>query len=476
MFKYLRRFGIVVVLALTGCAASPVDTARPERNSPGRDIAVYRPRMEGSGTVPEYPRIEEPTGVVTLRHALSLALTNNPELAAFAWEVRASEARTLQAGLLANPAVKVEANELGSPGGGSSIEPGGTTLVLSQLVELGGKRAKRKVMTRLEGTLATWEYENRRLEVFAETTKAFVDVLATQKRVVLTERTFRVVERTLVLVGGRVKSRKAPALEKRKAQVAFSTRRIALERARRELRASRRLLAAKWGSTAPAFTRVEGEFESIREIPALDQVLALASRSPDMARWRTEIELSQAAVELEKAGRVPDVTVSAGVQQSSETDDQTFIVGLSVPLPFFNRNQGGVAEARHKRSKAIEKGRATDVRVRTALSHVHETLSSSYSEAVALKDEVLPAAQQAFDDARRACRQGKLEYLGVLDAQRTLLEARAQQIDALASYHKAVADAERLIGQRLGTASPQDNGAERENYTDGQDDRADPQS
>ena len=97
--------------------------------------------------IPTTPiEIKEPQGVLSLSEALSLALLHNPELASFAWEVRASEVRMLRAGLLPNPDIGVEIENFAGSGERSSFDQTETTLALSQLIELGGKRMKRRAL------------------------------------------------------------------------------------------------------------------------------------------------------------------------------------------------------------------------------------------------------------------------------------------------------------------------------------------
>ena len=76
-------------------------------------------------------------------------------------------------------------------------------------------------------------------------------------------------------------------------------------------------------------------------------------------------------------------------------------------------------------------------------------LASAHGAAVSLRDEVLPAARQAYAAASESYKEGKLGYLDVLDAQRTLMDARQSHVDALITYHKAVAVVESLIGTGL---------------------------
>jgi cobalt-zinc-cadmium efflux system outer membrane protein len=126
---------------------------------------------------------------------------------------------------------------------------------------------------------------------------------------------------------------------------------------------------------------------------------------------------------------------------------------LSVPLPVFDRNQGNRLEARYRLAKAEEEQRAATVQAHTALGEAYAALAAAYAVATALKNDALPGAQSAFEATSEGYRQGKFGFLDVLDAQRTLFEVRGQYIEALATYHQAVADVERLIGDRLQAVS-----------------------
>jgi cobalt-zinc-cadmium efflux system outer membrane protein len=136
-----------------------------------------------------------------------------------------------------------------------------------------------------------------------------------------------------------------------------------------------------------------------------------------------------------------------------ETDDHAFVMELSMPLPVFDRNQGNRLEARYRLAKAEEEQRTATVQAHAALGEAYAALVAAYAAATALKNDALPGAHSAFDATSEGYRQGKFGFLDVLDAQRTLFEVRGQHIEALATYHQAVADVERLIGDRLPAVS-----------------------
>jgi len=149
----------------------------------------------------------------------------------------------------------------------------------------------------------------------------------------------------------------------------------------------------------------------------------------------------------------------------NEAGAAALVLSFSIPLPVVNRNQGAILEAQHRLAKAGEERRAAIVRVQAALAAAYATLTAAFAEATTLQEEIVPGARQVFEATSEGYRQGKFSLLDVLDAQRTLFEAQGQYIEALATYHKAVAEVERLIGGELatvtGVAVPQSHGAQR---------------
>jgi cobalt-zinc-cadmium efflux system outer membrane protein len=161
------------------------------------------------------------------------------------------------------------------------------------------------------------------------------------------------------------------------------------------------------------------------------------------------MEQRLAALALERAERIFDLTLSAGVKRFEESDDYAFTLGMSLPIPLFDRNQGGVREARYRFAQTEHQKRAARVRITTALVESYEALAGARAEALALENEIVPAAGRAFEAARSGYRQGKFGYLEVLDAQRTFAEANARLLDAQARYHRAAALVESLSGTSL---------------------------
>ncbi len=388
----------------------------------------------------------EPTGTLTLERAVEHALVRNPELAATSWGVGAAEARVAQAALRPNPELEIEIEEFGGTGDAQGFDAATTTLAFGHEVELGGKRALRTEVARVERRLAAWDREAKRLDVIAEASAAFVEVVAAQQMLGVAGENARLAERTLEVASERVAAGKVPEIEEVQARVELASSRIELARARRTLVMAREALAETWGSGEPRFGVADGDLTAAGRVPALDGLLTRAAGAPEIARLADEIALREASLAAERAEATPNLGVSVGVQRLEESGDTAFMLGVAIPLPLSDRNQGGIAAAERELSGALEERRAAVVAATAALRRAHHRLASAHEEAESLRSEVLPGARKAFDVAEEGYRSGKFEYLAVLEAQRALSDARAQYVEAAAERRLAAVEVERLAG------------------------------
>ncbi|CAI8821189.1 outer membrane protein, heavy metal efflux system [Methylococcus capsulatus] len=444
------KFTVPAAVALTGLLlfdGTAQGTEMAVAKAPDKAIAALHAPKEPA-LASETVSVEEPAGDITLMRALAAALLQNPELAAFSQEIRAREAAVLQAGLLPNPRLGGSAQNFGNASN-KGFDGDWMSLDLSQLIELGGKRAARIEAAERTRELAGWDYEVQRIVVLTLVSQTFTEVLGAQARLDLARQTAELAEQVATTVGNQVKAGEVSPVEETRAKVALATVRTDLTRAERELEAARRRLAALWGSVEPRFAKARGELESVLPIPTLEQLQKRIHQNPELARWSTELAQRQALVDLEKTKAIPDVTVSLGMSEYLLTHSYGLVAGVSLPLPVFDRNQGRILEAERRRTKAMEEQRTAEVRVATALNTAYQALAAAFAEAEAYKTSILPGAESAYEAVRKGYRLGQFTLLDVLDTQRTLFAARAQYLRALTAYHQAVAEVERLIGERL---------------------------
>lgn len=447
--RYKSIIILIGIIITSGCSTAHTVRNLPAQRPLGGDLQTFHAGRIMPGSPESMTVVEEPTGILTLRGAWAVALLHNPELASFSWEVRAAEARTLQASLRPNPEIGVVVENVGGSGTYGWAEEAETTLGMRYLLELGGKRQKRTHLAELTTEIAGWDYEMRRIEVLTEVALRFIDVLAAQRHLELARHNADLAALVLDIVDKRIKGGAISPIEHDKQRVETVSARVALERAQRKLTAERHRLAATWGSKDPRFESATGALEVIQNIPPIQALADLTSQNPGLARWTAEIAKRRAAVKLAEAKAIPDLTTGFGVRHFKQSNDTALVFEVSLPIPMFDWNQGAVSAAQSESKKAIREQERAEVRVKTALTGAYEEMAASYGAAVALRDEALPAAQRSFDKTQEGFRRGQFNYLDVLDAQRTLFRIRGQYLDTLAAYHGAVAQVEGLIGQSI---------------------------
>lgn len=439
---------LVALLATLLLCFGPAGAAEPEVSPRplGRALPAYTAPADPTSAGLESP---EPGGDLTLRDALAAALRGNPELASLSFEIRSREARALQANLRPNPQLGVEVEDFGGSGDVSGFDASQTTISLAQLVEIGGKRTGRKRVAQAETSLASWDYEARRVAVLTDTTKAFLLVLALQERLDLVHELESLGKESLRSVASTVRSGAVSPIEEDRARVALERVQLEAVRAAKDLEAARVLLAASWGATSASYSRALGDLDRAPDPPALDRLLAATTESPEIARWNAEVEEREARLALARAQRTPDVVASIGGRYYGEGEDLGLVAQLSVPIPLFDRNRGNILDARHRIARAAAERRSAEVSVRSQLESALRSLEAAHAEVLALRDRIIPRATRVYDETRRGYATGLFRYVEVLDAQRTLFEAREDLLTTLTTYHAVATDIERLTAAPL---------------------------
>jgi len=388
----------------------------------------------------------EPKRPLSLASAVALALSQNPALAVYNYDVRAVEARRIRAGYRPNPAIGLEVENLPGSGSRSGADATETTLQLSQVIELGGKRTRRLAEARLSGHLAAWDYETRRLDVLAETTRQFIEVVAAQERLALAGEALNLAKLELAAVAERVQAARTSVVEQKKAEISVARAAIEREHADHTLLSARKALAASWGSEAPVFTTARADFFATGRTESFGSLMARIGTNPDLARFATEARVREAQLALARTGAVQDVTVSAGIRQFADENEWAGVFGVSVPLPFFDRGQADIYEALQMQGKTDALGRAIRVALATRLFGIYQELLHSVTELKVMAKEILPAANEVLKETEEGYRLGRFSYLELSDARRSLIELRRQNIETALTYHTSRVEIDRVIG------------------------------
>lgn len=392
------------------------------------------------------PLNADEVGVLDLNTALDRAWAYSPEISIAFNEVGVKQAEEVQAGIIPNPIAAIEID--GADAIVSSRRGRGDRDIfysLSQLIELGGKRSARQREAAFNTSIALWELEAARLDVASNVAKAMVDVIAAQEYAKVAAEQKNLAQEVLESTSRKAQAGKLTPLQVRKAEIAHATATLTVEKTERRLTLARKKLAACWGSSIVDFNHVVYPFFEAEPLPQVQTLVAELANNPDLLKMEVEICTAKELIALEKAQGIPDVVLTTGYINDQD-DGDSWMFGVSIPLPIFDRNQGNISRAKKLLCQLYEDQRARSVQLSLDLEVAFEALRIAYKEGLAYQEEIIPSARLAFDGAHEGYAQGKYDYLDLLDAQRTLFEAQEQFINTIVEYHYQKADVQRLVG------------------------------
>ena len=376
---------------------------------------------------------------LTLEQALAQALRDNPDYLAARQETAAAAGARQQAGLLPNPELAFEVEDTRSASQTRSI-------TLTQPFELGGKRAARVAVAEANAGVVDADLEARRYALRADIIQGFYELLLAAEGVRLAEQSQALAQRSLDSSGAQIRAGKLSPVSGTRAEVEQVTQRLELRRALQQRDNARVSLARQLGVSVTELGEPVGDLDRLPAPPGEARLLQAIRQTPAMLKARQQVAAGDADVDLQRSQRYPDVRVSLGSQYDELEGERVNLVGFSLPLPLFDRNQGNLLAASSRADQARDLQRATELQIQAETLQALRDWRSAAADVDDLRNRVLPAGQRTVDDLTRGFSLGRFAQLDVLEAQRALIAARGQYLLAQRAQIAAWTRLERLHG------------------------------
>lgn len=389
------------------------------------------------------------TGPLTLERALWLTSRYAPTLQAARLRAQAARARIADAGRRPNPTLNATEENFGGQFGGSRRE---ATMAISQVLEIGGDRSARAGTAEAESRLANAETNTVEREGLALAADRFIAAWSLQARLGRLQEGEALTAQAIHAATERFQAGASPRLDILRAESRATTQAVERQRAESELTVARQELALGWGSVTATFDSLVTSDQVVPSDTAGSQ--PRLSEHPELTRASAAEALASARVHAAAAARRPDLTLSGGVRHLEEVSGTGFLIGAEVPLPLWNRGNGGVTAAHRDLDAATAERRATEQQLQVAFAAATERVKAAAARYDTLRLRALPARAQIVDELLRGYRTGRSNYADLVTEQSNLLETELAIIDAQADLLRAQLRLELLAG--IGLLTPKE--------------------
>ena len=366
---------------------------------------------------------------VTFDEARKLAQQQAPEVALAQHRTGVARAEISVAGALANPTLTVtSATQSARLGTGVSVP-----------LPLFGQRGTAISAAEADANVAQLEVEVARREARRSATLAWVDLWEAQQRSHLLVLAASDAQRVFAVATGKFEAGIGSKVDMLRTRADFARATAESEAATHEVAAASARLAVLLGAEAALIAVGDPAYSDVPT--ALTMQLG---DHPTLLRDREAVSAAEAHLVAERRLRWPVLNAQFAVNQFDPAyTGQEFIFGLSFELPVLSLRGGAIERARAQRLIAQTTLDLEERRLRSEASDAWERALASAAQRAALKAHVLPDLEETRSLTEEGYGLGRLELLRVLESQKALLEARLAEVQAVATWTRAVADLER---------------------------------
>lgn len=376
--------------------------------------------------------------------AVAAFLARSPLVAAAKQQVQVAGADVIGAGIRANPVLEV-AREQVFPAAGSSEE---NRLGLQVPISLPGKRDRRVAIAQSGVAIAQARVQERLQELTLEFRSVYGEAYAAAARSDALAADLAGLRRIERVIEARAKAGESAGYDLIRVRLARSAAeaRLASERAEAERLRARLVGMADLAATGSL------KFATPAPLPPDDDLItyAMAHRA-ELLAVRAERARADQTIDLAQRLRWPDPAVAVGLKHTSEPTSQGlgYTLGLTWPLPFFDRGQGEAARASAERERLGLQEAAIVARVRNDVPAARKALQQRLDARARFERDALARLPEMTRIAETAYTEGDQGIVTLLDASQAALDTRLQAIDLALSVHSAQLELERQVGAPL---------------------------
>jgi cobalt-zinc-cadmium efflux system outer membrane protein len=386
---------------------------------------------------------------LTLSTALDRAMNKNPSLRVFDFRNAALDGQLAKANLTPAFGISLEAENFAGSDELNDFDGAEISVSLSSVLEMGDKRKARRGMVTGSRSLLDAQRQVAALELLAELTRRYVEVLAAQHQLGLAKETNELARQTLAIVSTRAEAGATPEAEVKRAQAETSQAQLTLLASQQQLDYLKVSLAALWGERTANFATVDGDLFQFGKDIAFTTLYTRVENNPAIQLLAARQRLNDAELRLAKTQSRADISWSVGVRRFQESDNAALLAGVSMPLFSSKRNTGAVSAAQARRHVTAAEKDILLLTMHTQLYRAFHYRQQAIFAVSELQNNIIPALQEALSATQQAYQQGRYSYREYASAKQELLSAQRSLIETATAALNYATEIEQLTAEPL---------------------------
>lgn len=368
---------------------------------------------------------------MTLDQLEQIALTNNPTLALQRDEIEKERGNWTQVGLYPNPTVGYVNSTTSSNGDTQS-----NGVLVQQTFITAGKLDKARATETYGIQTTQLQLDAQQMRVINDVRLRYYDVLGAQEQLKLIEEIAQLSAQTLDAANRLYRAQQVPETDVLQARAQDATIRAALTNARIDYDTAWQKLAVIVGCPELPSSQLAQPEDDLPEFNLEAEWQRLLAESPQLQTAESQIGIARGQLASAEAAPVPDLTLQFVTDYNSIGNYATFNTLMALPLPIFNRNQGGIYNAASEVHRTQNEMERVKLVLRDQLISSYRNYMLARNQAEQMRKEVLPDLKQALELMIKGYENGQFSYLAVLNAQQNNFQSNLEYIDALNRAHR----------------------------------------
>ena len=386
---------------------------------------------------------------LTLADAQRIAFQRNWDLLAAKSDVDMATAQKIVARQFPNPTFGISAEDISVDSHPNSTVAGNglwarsydTTFAISQLFEIGGKRQNRKASAQAGFQAAEARLEDAHRILNQAVSKAYIDTLLAGASVNILSDSAKSLRQEAQIAETRLNAGDISKADKSQIEIAAERLEMQAKAAEASATTSRIAVDVLLGEPHPTGKWAPGDtLDSLAGQTTLAGQATPGAPRPDLLAAEAAKVKADAELRLQKAMRVPDPTFFVQYEHEQPDLPNTVGVGVSFPLPLWNRNRGGIASAKAAQDQARLFAEKVQAQIQADIAIARNAYADASSRWQRHRDQIQPKSADVRQTVSFAYQRGGASLLDLLSAQRTDNEVRLATAQAAAETAKAAAD------------------------------------